>query len=207
MTKNNNIITRACFQCEGLEVREEGDKRMIRGYASVFEKLSVPIYDFKEKIRSGAFANSLKNNNVRALWNHNSDFVLGSTKAGTLRLSEDDKGLHFELDLPDTQTGRDAYTTIKRGDVDGMSFGFRVKRQEWDEKDRKNIVRTLIEVDLREISPTPFPAYPDTKVKARTIEEDYADHTEENNATERERRVNELNLQKQKLLILEREDV
>lgn len=152
------LITRACFPIEDVEVREDNGKPMIRGYAAVFEKLSVPIYDFKEKIRAGAFKASVKKNNVRALWNHNADMVLGSTKAGTLRLEEDEKGLRFELDPPDTQAGRDALVSIKRGDVDGMSFGFRVLKQEWDESDKKNIVRTLIEIDLREISPTAFPA-------------------------------------------------
>jgi HK97 family phage prohead protease len=112
---------------------------------------------------------------VRALWNHNSDLVLGSTKAGTLTLSEDSKGLRFELNPPDTSAGRDAVVSIKRGDVDGMSFGFRVLKQEWDEKHAKNIVRTLVEVDLHEVSATAFPAYPDTKVKVRTIADDYED--------------------------------
>jgi HK97 family phage prohead protease len=166
-------ITRSFFQMENIEIRDADNKRAIAGYAAVFEKFSVPMFDFKEKIRAGAFKNSLEKNNVRALWNHNSDLVLGSIKAGTLKLNEDEKGLHFELDLPDTQSGRDTFTTIKRGDVDGMSFGFRVLKQEWDESNPKNIIRTLIEIDLIEISPTAFPAYPSTNVKARTIEDDY----------------------------------
>lgn len=174
----SELLTRTCFAIEDVEVREEEGKTKIAGYAAMFEKLSVPIYDFREKIRAGAFLSSLSKNNVRALWNHNTDLVLGSTKAGTLTLSEDAKGLRFELSPPDTTAGRDAVVSIKRGDVDGMSFGFRVLKQEWDEKDPKNIVRTLVEVDLREVSPTAFPAYPDTKVKVRTIADDYHDHTE-----------------------------
>jgi HK97 family phage prohead protease len=174
----NELLTRTCFNIEDVEVREENGKTTIAGYAAMFEKLSVPIYDFREKIRAGAFLSSLSKNNVRALWNHNSDYVLGSTKAGTLTLSEDTKGLRFELAPPDTTAGRDAVVSIKRGDVDGMSFGFRVLKQEWDEKDPKNIIRTLVEVDLREVSPTAFPAYPDTKVKVRTVADDYQEYSE-----------------------------
>jgi len=176
---SKDLITRACFNLEDVEIRKSEDgKTTIAGYAAVFEKLSVPIYDFREKVRAGAFAESLKKNNIRALWNHNPDFVLGSMKAGTLRLVEDAKGLKFEIDPPDTSAGRDAVISIQRGDVDGMSFGFRTLKQEWDEKDPKDIIRTLIVVDLREISPTPFPAYPDTKVKVRTVVDDYQEYSE-----------------------------
>lgn len=172
---------RSCFQPEGLEIRrKEGKPVTICGYAVVFEKLSQLIAGvFREKVRAGAFTTSLEKNNIRALWNHNSDMVLGSTKAGTLRLEQDDRGLRFEIDAPDTQAGRDAVTTIERGDVDGMSLGFNVRAQEWDETDPKNVVRTLIDVDLREISPTPFPAYPQTKVSVRSVEDDFADHSAE----------------------------
>lgn len=193
--KGENMITRALFQIEDVEIRETDGKNTITGYAAVFEKLSVPIHDwFREKIRKGAFKDSLQNNNVRALWNHNPDFVLGSSKTNTLRLKETDKGLRFELDAPDTQAGRDAIVVIKRGDVDGMSFGFRVRKQEWDEKDPKNIIRTLIDVDLREISPTAFPAYLDTKVKVRTVKEDFEEHQAENQAIDTERNNSELQL-------------
>jgi hypothetical protein len=173
--------SRACFEPESVEIRKADDgKTTIAGYAVVFEKLSQPIMGmFREKVRAGAFAGALKQNNIRALWNHNSDYVLGSTKAGTLRLSEDEKGLRFEIDAPDTQAGRDALTTIGRGDVDGMSFGFNVRKQEWDESDPKNVVRTLVDVDLREVSPTPFPAYTQSKVSVRSVQDDFADHAAE----------------------------
>lgn len=181
MKKEKSLITRSAFEWSGVECREDNGKKIIRGYAAVWEQLSVPIYGiFKEKIRSGAFANSLKKNNVRALWNHNSDMVLGSTKAGTMTLSEDDKGLRFEITLPNTQAGNDAYTSISRGDVDGMSFGFKVRKQEWDESDPKNLIRTLIEVDLSEVSPTAFPAYPQTSVGTRSVDDDAQDLQEEN---------------------------
>jgi len=169
------LITRALFETEGLEVRKGQDgKQSLIGYAVRWDKLSVPIYgSFRERVRAGAFTESLKSNNVRALWNHNSDFVLGSTGGKTMTLREDDKGLYFEIDLPDTQIGRDAAITIQRGDVTGMSFGFNTRKQEWDETDPKNVIRTLIDVDLREISPTPFPAYQQTKVGVRSVDDDF----------------------------------
>jgi uncharacterized protein len=174
------LITRAMFEVSGLETRKSSDgKNILSGYAVRWEKLSVPIYgSFRERVRSGAFTQSLKENNIRALWNHNSDFVLGSTRAKTMILTEDDKGLRFEIILPDTQTGRDAAITVERGDVDGMSFGFNIRKQEWDETDPKNVIRTLVDVDLREISPTPFPAYPQTKVGVRSVDDDFAEFAE-----------------------------
>lgn len=174
------LITRALFEAAGLEIRKAPDgTSMLLGHAVLWEKKSLPIYgSFREQVRKGAFTKSLQENNIRALWNHNSDFVLGSTKAKTLRVLEDAKGLYFEIDLPDTSIAKDASITVSRGDVDGMSFGFNTRKQEWDETDPKNIVRTLIDVDLREISPTPFPAYPQSKVGIRSVDDDFAEFEE-----------------------------
>jgi HK97 family phage prohead protease len=201
-------LTRSFFDCEGIELRAEGEKKILRGYAAVFDKLSKPLYGFREKIKRGAFKESVKNNNIRALWNHNTDMVLGSTKNNTLRLEEDDKGLKFEIDLPDTQYGRDAAVSVSRGDVDGMSFAFNVKKQEWDEEDLKNVVRTLVDVDLHEVSPTAFPAYSQTKVTIRSVKEDYDDYFAEQLATEEKQKTfNKLELHKTILTVLEKEYV
>lgn len=167
------------FQFEDIRA-EDGDKgRILRGHAAVFEKLTQPmgwIEKFREKIARGAFANSIKNDDVRALWSHNIDYVLGRTSNNTLTLREDDKGLAFDLDLPDTQWGRDAYTLIKRGDVTGMSFGFSVKADEWVKgEEGKPHIRTLKEIKLYEISPTAFPAYEQTDVSARDIDKMISD--------------------------------
>jgi len=163
-------LERRNFPIEDMEVRsEEGKPTILRGYAAVFEKLSVPLFGFREKIRKGAFAKSLEKNNIKALWNHNSDFPLGSTKGGTLKLEEDDKGLRFELELPDNSWGRDAEIAVRRKDVDGVSFGFNVNKDEWDRSNEKGPIRTLVDVNLIEISPTPFPAYPATSVNARSV--------------------------------------
>jgi uncharacterized protein len=201
------LITRALFEADGLEVRKSPEgKQTLVGYAVRWDKLSVPIYgSFRERVRTGAFAQSLKENNIRALWNHNSDFVLGSTRAKTMTLIEDDKGLRFEIILPDTQTGRDAAITVERGDVDGMSFGFNTRKQEWDETDPKNVIRTLVDVDLREISPTPFPAYPQTKVGIRSVDDDFAEFEEarksQTKKSEIDTSVNLMNIRRRNLLL------
>jgi uncharacterized protein len=153
-------------------VADAAEKRTIAGYAAVFNKLSVVMYDwfeFREEIAPGAFAGSLEKNDIRALWNHDPAQVLGRTTNGTLRMAEDDTGLAFELDLPDTQVGRDAYTLIKRGDVSGMSFGFRMVREgyTWSIDAAGTDVCRLTNVDLVEVSPVTFPAYPDTQVYGR----------------------------------------
>lgn len=177
-------ITRSFFPFENVELRVDGTKKTLTGYAAMFEKLSNPISGFREKIRRGAFSETIKKTNIKALWNHNTDLVLGSTGNGTLRLEEDNVGLKFDLDLPDTQWGRDAAVSVSRKDVDGMSFAFNVKNQEWDESDKSKIVRTLIEVDLFEVSPTAFPAYQQTSVTARSVKEDYSDFSDEKNKSE-----------------------
>ena len=194
----------AVFQMEDVRAEQEEDKKVIHGYAAVFEKLSVPMWGFKEKIQRGAFNKSLQKRTTKALWNHNRDLVLGAMKNKTLILEEDQKGLRFEIILPDTQAGRDAYTLIKRGDVDQMSFGFNIIGQVWDESDPKNIVRTLTEVDLGEISIAPFPAYTQTSVKTRSIQEEYTNykHSNEDTTGESEKRKNEIDL-KIKMLELE----
>ncbi|SKB05129.1 HK97 family phage prohead protease [Sporosarcina newyorkensis] len=165
-------IERRNYPITDMEVRsEEGKPTTLRGYAAVFDQLSVPLYGFREKIQKGAFAESLSKNNIKALWNHNSDFPLGSTNGSTLRLEEDERGLLFELDLPDNSWGRDAGVAIQRKDVDGVSFGFSVKKDSWDNTNPEQSIRTLVDVELIEISPTPFPAYPSTNVSARSVTE------------------------------------
>jgi HK97 family phage prohead protease len=144
-----------------LEIRAEGDGMTLRGYAAVFNSPSQPL-PFTETIAQGAFRDSLNSrNDVKLLWNHDTGTVLGSTRAGTLKLTEDAKGLMVEAQLPDTQAGRDAATLIKRGDVNAFSFGFRVPNNgdEWPSADQ----RILKRVNVHEVSLVAFPAYTATE--------------------------------------------
>lgn len=161
---------------ESIEFRstgEDGSTNTISGYVVKFNQRSQLIWgEFYEKVAKGAFARSLSENVIKALWNHRSDFVLGSTKNQTLRLWEDHIGLRFECDLPNSTWGKDAAESIQRGDVDGMSFGFGVRKDSFTYlKDEDVYERTLIDIDLREVSPTPFPAYPDSEVSQRSIDQ------------------------------------
>ena len=135
----------------------------IAGHASVFDA-PYDLWGFREQVARGAFKKSLKEGDVAALWNHDANVVLGRNKSGTLRLSEDDRGLHYEVDLPDTQAARDLYTLIKRGDVYQSSFAFEVIKDEWDQSDRESPLRTLREVRLYDVSPVTYPASPATDV-------------------------------------------
>jgi len=162
-------MERRLFATELRAVPNDTNKRTIGGYAAVFNRLSVVIWGFREEIAPGAFADSL-DSDIRALWNHDMAAVIGRTTNGSLRLEEDNIGLAFELDLPDTQIGRDAYTLVDGGYVSQMSFGFKLlpDGDEWRFGDGDQIIHRLKKVELREISPVTFPAYPDTTVDART---------------------------------------
>ena len=185
-TEKRNLTTNQ------VEIREdEGGQRVLTGYAVKWEMKSVPMgyfQRFKEQFKCGAFTESLTNDDQKALWSHDTSKVLGRTKNGTLRLFEDDLGLRFELDLPDTTLGHDAYKSIKRGDVDGVSFGFSMLKQEWDEADPDNVVRTVTKAKLLEISPVAFPAYPDSQVAARS-HDPYQEHMELKGRQERRQRL------------------
>lgn len=158
-----------------IEQRAEGDAAatpVIVGHAALFDTWSEDLGGFREKIAPGAFTATIKEADVRALYNHNADIVIGRSKSGTLRLSEDKQGLAIEIDPPDTQAGRDLLVLLERGDVDQMSFGFRTVRDEWftPEGEAYPTERTLLEVELFDVSPVTFPAYPDTDVGLRSQE-------------------------------------
>ena len=141
------------------EIREDAEGGMtFTGYAAVFNSPSEPL-PFTERIAPGAFRGSLKNrNDIKLLWNHDTGAVLGSTRAKTMKLTEDERGLYVEAQLPNTTLGRDARELIKRGDVDSMSFGFTVARdgESWSDDGRE---RTLRKINLHEVSIVAFPAY------------------------------------------------
>lgn len=156
----------------GFELREgpAGDGMSFSGYAAVFNSDSEPL-PFTERILPGAFKKTLNSrNNIRMYLNHDSSMLLATTRAKTLRLAEDERGLKVEADLPDTTIGRDLSTLIKRGDVDSMSFGFSVpaRGDQWNDD---GSVRELKEVKLYEVSVvTGFPAYQATSANVRSLD-------------------------------------
>ena len=156
-----------------LEIRSNGTLsatgKTLTGYAAVFNSEAV-LGDFSEVIRQGAFAKSLATgSNICALYQHQGDALLGTTRGGTLQLREDAKGLAFELALPDTSHGKDLAILVGRGDVAGCSFGFRVAPggDRWEQRGA-TLVRELLNVDLVEITLTSDPAYQDTTVAMRS---------------------------------------
>lgn len=164
-----------------LRASADGEPLQITGYAALWDSPSEVMPEFfgpgfVEKIKPGAFSRALAaKQDVRALVNHDPSQIIGRSSNGTLRLSEDGKGLHYEIDLPDTQTGRDIHTLVKRGDISQSSFGFRVfsdgkkRGEEWFDPEEGPSQRTLTDLDLFDVSPVTFPAYPATSVSARSL--------------------------------------
>jgi HK97 family phage prohead protease len=156
----------------GFEIREESDGMHFTGYAALFDSPSEPL-PFTERIAKGAFKRSLRSrNDIKFLWNHDSGEILGSTRARTMTLSEDDRGLKVEGMLPNTSRGRDVAELLRRGDVDAMSFGFSVP-QGGDTWSNDGSERTLRSVRLHEVSVVAWPAYTATAgtVSVRKFEE------------------------------------
>lgn len=155
------------FLTARVEVRAEGESKTIRGHAAVFDKLSDNLGGFREKIAPGAF-DSVMGDDVRALFNHDPNLILGRTASGTARISVDDEGLVYEIDPPDTQLGRDLVVSMTRGDVTQSSFAFTVGEDDYDEDDEGRVIRTIRSFKrLYDVSPVTYPAYPDASVGLR----------------------------------------
>lgn len=159
---------------EGAELRAglTGDERpIISGYAVLYNRQSVEFGGFTEVITPGAFGDTL-GDDIRALWQHNRDQVLGRTAAGTLLLDDDETGVRFDLYPPDTQTGRDAVELIRRGDVNQMSFGFFDDLVQWERGDDGEPVRRVLRARLIEVSPVTWPMYPESSAMVRDLQGD-----------------------------------
>jgi hypothetical protein len=165
-------IERRAFVVEGLQIETRADgKKTMRGHAAVFNQLSQDLGGFREQIAPGAFADAIQTDDVRALFNHDPNFILGRNVAKTLRLSEDATGLAIEIDPPDTTYARDLMVSMERGDVTQMSFGFSVRPggQDWAKNDDGQTVRTLKKLRLFDVSPVVYPAYPQTDIAMREM--------------------------------------
>jgi len=140
-----------------IELREEGGKRTVTGYAAVFNSFSKDLGGWREVIKKGAFTEALASGGeVRAFFNHEPNMLLGSTVAGTVRLTENQRGLKYEIDLPDTSYARDLAELINRKDVRGSSFAFQATDEDWRENGRLREVRSVI---LHDVSIVTNPAY------------------------------------------------
>jgi HK97 family phage prohead protease len=150
-----------------VEVRGAGASKTIVGYGAVFNTETVIGGYFREQISPGAFAGVLASD-VRSLYNHDPNYVLGRTSAGTLSIAEDATGLRYEVTPPAAR--HDVVEALERGDVTGSSFGFRVKRDTWTRPATATDLplRTILEVEeLLDVGPVTFPAYDEASAEAR----------------------------------------
>lgn len=152
------------------ESRGDGQPPRIIGYAAVFNAEAQIMPGWREIVRPGAFRKTLRESDVRALKNHDPNLVLGRKSAGTLTMSEDEKGLRYSIDPPDVSYANDLLVSIRRGDITQSSFGFNVVKDRWtQDAEKKTLLRELLEVKLFDVSPVTFPAYAQTEVNVRSV--------------------------------------
>jgi uncharacterized protein len=157
------------FKTKFTITRAEADdaENVIEGYFALYEQETELFKNTYEIISRGAFDNTIKND-VRALWNHNTQYVLGRSKNGSLQLRADEKGLFGTIKLPKTQYAEDLYELVKRGDIDQCSFGFNILDEDLEELSNGGYRWRMKDIDLHEISVVTFPAYENTTVHARS---------------------------------------
>jgi HK97 family phage prohead protease len=147
----------------------DNGQRVLSGYASVFNTVSVDMGGWAELVAPTAFTRTLQENpDVLCLYAHDTAAVLGRTTSNTVTLSVDATGLKFDCVLPDTTTANDLIVLVERGDITGMSFGFVCISDVWSEDSDGRYIRTLLDVDLFEITVTSSPAYPSTSISLRS---------------------------------------
>jgi HK97 family phage prohead protease len=163
-------IQRRTFSADAMRIETRAEKPpQIIGHAALFDSRARIGWSFYEEIAPGAFSKTIQEADVRCLFNHDINFILGRTKSGTLRLSEDADGLVIDCDPPETDLIRDlVLAPIRRGDVDQMSFAFDAVRTEWIDQENDLPIRRLLEVKLYDVSPVTYPAYEDTDVAVRS---------------------------------------
>jgi len=155
------------------ELRADTATRRLVGYAALYNVETEIAGMFRERIAPGAFDTAVATDDVRALWNHDANFVLGRTSSGTLRLTADARGLQYDVEPPDTQWARDLMVSVERGDVTQSSFGFLVPDggDEWTREAGQMPLRTIRKAQLFDVSPVTYPAYDQTTVSARAQEQ------------------------------------
>lgn len=190
MDKNNNIERR--YVAEVRKAEDDPESRRVSGYAAVFGSSSLPLMDwdhgeFEEVIDRNAFDGVIEQSDVFAVLNHdNSRGVLGRSVNGTgsLSLSVDDHGLRYEFDAPRTTLGDELLEGLRRGDITASSFAFSVQDERWEEQEDKTYKRTILKIGrLYDVSPVYNPAYPDTSVAQRSLDETLHNTTNNNTIT------------------------
>ena len=154
-----------------LRIDDSLDGKIV-GHASVFDSWSETlggIFPFKEIVRKGTFTETIKLDDIRALFNHDPNYVLGRNVAGTLELEEDDIGLRVVITPPDTSWANDLIKNLRRGDISQMSIGFIVLEDTWGTQDGIDI-REIKKVQLFDVSIVTYPAYTQTDVGVRAME-------------------------------------
>jgi HK97 family phage prohead protease len=154
-----------------VELRAAGDgPGVLAGYAAKYMRYSQNLGGFVEQVASSAFSKSLGDRvPVVARYNHDDNFLLGTSEAETLRMVSDDEGLAYEVDLPDTSAGRDVAALAKRGDLRYSSFAFHTLEDEWSVTEQGFPLRTLLNVQLIDVAPVNSPAYLDTSTGIRSL--------------------------------------
>lgn len=138
------------------------------GYAIRYGEPSHAMKGHLEYIEAGAATRSVESgDDISAIFEHETRMLLGRTSAGTLRLHEDNQGVYYEVDLPDTTVGRDLATLLKRGDITGSSFGFTEGVSNWSQNEHNYPVRSITDLKLHHISPVTTPAYPTATAEVR----------------------------------------
>jgi HK97 family phage prohead protease len=162
--------------------KNEDGTRTVSGLIP-YNSLSVELGGFQELIAPGAFATAFGSDaDVLALRDHDAKLLLGRTKSRTLQLTDSPEGLRYTLTLPNTTAGNDLAESIDRGDLDSTSFGFATTEDSWACDDDGNVVRTLKQVELFEVSPCSFAAYPDSEVTVRSVPDSIKEQLAKRNA-------------------------
>lgn len=175
MSKNQNQqppqLEKRVYEMEFRFSESDSNSRTVVGHAAVFETWGDGGW-FREKIAQGAFAKALENSDIRALFNHDPNFLLARNKSGTLKLVEDSTGLYVEFDIPESHEA--IRESISRGDLNQMSFAFTVERDEWRYNDQKD-ERVILEFrELFDVSLVTYPFYKDTSAALRSFERHHA---------------------------------
>lgn len=181
------------FEIESRLTKDKG-KDVVVGHAAVFNSLSEDLGGFREKIMPGAFDDVLKND-VRAYFNHDPNYLLGRTSAGTLRLSVDEKGLRYELDVPNTTAGRDLKENLRLGNITQSSFAFTIGRDgdSWERNEDGADIRIINKVNrLYDVSPVSLPAYPSANDLALAQRSNFLDKEKTRKKNEQEYETNSL---------------